>query len=125
MIADAPLDAARKLAPQIRAAADEAEALREVPRKLFEAIFDAGLVHLAIPRSVGGTEVDFPTYVQVIEELGKADASTAWTINQLSIFGTYAARLRREHAVGHRQGRRDARRLPRHDSAPGLQHGLA
>jgi alkylation response protein AidB-like acyl-CoA dehydrogenase len=93
MIVDAPLDAARKLAPQIRAAADEAEALRELPRALFEAIFDAGLVHLAIPRSVGGTEIDLPTYVQVIEELGKADASTGWVVNQLAIFGTYASRI--------------------------------
>jgi alkylation response protein AidB-like acyl-CoA dehydrogenase len=93
MIADAPLEAARKLVPQIRAAADEAEALRELPRALFEAIFDAGLIHLALPRSVGGTEIDFPTYVQVIEELGKADASTAWVVNQLAIFGTYAARM--------------------------------
>jgi alkylation response protein AidB-like acyl-CoA dehydrogenase len=93
MIVDAPLDAARKLAPQIRAAADEAEALRELPRALFDAIFDAGLVHLAIPRSVGGTELDLPTYVQVIEELGKADASTGWVVNQLAIFGTYASRI--------------------------------
>jgi alkylation response protein AidB-like acyl-CoA dehydrogenase len=98
MIAAAPLDAARKLAPQIRAAADEAEALREVPRALFEAIFDAGLIHLALPRSVGGTEIDFPTYVQVIEEIGKADASTAWTVNQLAIYGTYASRMPREVA---------------------------
>src|SRR5438046_4147785 len=98
MIADAPFDAARKLAPQIRAAADEAEALRELPRGLFEAIFDAGLVHLAIPRSVGGTEIDLPTYVQVIEELGKADASTGWVVNQLAIFGTYASRMPREIA---------------------------
>ena len=93
MIADAPLDAARKLAPQIRAAADEAEALRELPRALFEAIFDAGFIHLALPRSIGGGEIDLPTYVEVIEELGKADASTAWTVNQLAIFGTYASRM--------------------------------
>lgn len=93
MISDAPLDAARKLAPQIRSAADEADALRELPRALFEAIFDAGLVHLALPRSVGGTEIDLPTYVQVIEELGKADASTGWVVNQLAIFGTYASRM--------------------------------
>ena len=76
VVTDAPLDAARKLAPQIRAAADEAEAMRELPQPLFESIFDAGLVHLALPRRVGGTEIDLPTYVQVIEELGKADAST-------------------------------------------------
>jgi len=90
---ESPLDAARKLAPQIRAAADEGEALRELPRALFEAIFDAGLVHLALPRRVGGAEIDLPTYVNVIEELGKADASTGWVVNQLSIYGTYASRM--------------------------------
>src|SRR4029453_18508539 len=36
-------------------------------------------------------EIDLPTYVQVIEEIGKADASTAWCLNQGAIFGTYAA----------------------------------
>src|SRR5215208_5907418 len=88
-----PLDAARKLAPQIRASADEIEAIREIPKGLFADIFDAGLVHMALPRSVGGGEVDLPTYVQVIEEIGKADASTGWVVNQLAIFGTYASRM--------------------------------
>ena len=93
-----PLDAARKLAPTIRACAAESEALRELPPHLFEQIADAGLVHLAIPRAIGGGEIDLPTYIQVIEELGKADASTAWVVNQLVIFGTYAARMPREMA---------------------------
>ena len=35
---------------------------------------------MGVPRAVGGLEIDFATYVQVIEEFGKADASTAWTI---------------------------------------------
>ena len=93
-----PLDAARKLAPTIRACAAESEALRELPPHLFAQIADAGLVHLAIPRAIGGGEIDLPTYIQVIEELGKADASTAWVVNQLVIFGTYAARMPREMA---------------------------
>ena len=88
-----PLEAARKLAPLIRSSADEVEAQRELPRPLFEALADAGLFHLAIPRSVGGAEIDLPTYVQVIEEIGKADASTGWCVNQGAIFATYAARM--------------------------------
>jgi alkylation response protein AidB-like acyl-CoA dehydrogenase len=71
-----PLDAARKLAPQIRSSADEIDAARELPRPLFEALADAGLFHLAVPCAIGGGEYDFPTYVEVIEEIGKADAST-------------------------------------------------
>src|SRR5688572_22483255 len=87
------LDAARELAPKIRAAADEIEAERELPRALFEALADAGFYHMAVPRSLGGDELDLPNYIQDLEELGKADASTAWTINQGAIYATYAARM--------------------------------
>ena len=94
----AALEAARKLAPMIRAAADETDAARELPRPLFEAIADAGIFHLAVPRALGGAEIDAPSYVEVIEELGKADASTAWAINQGAVFATYAARMPRDAA---------------------------
>jgi len=96
--APSPLDTARKLAPQIRSCADQIEAARELPRPLFEALADAGLFHLAVPRALGCPELDLPTYIQVIEELGKADASTAWTVNQGAIFATYAARMPRDVA---------------------------
>jgi alkylation response protein AidB-like acyl-CoA dehydrogenase len=92
------IDAVRQLAPRIRACAEEIEAARELPRPLFEALADAGLFHMAVPRSLGGAEIDLPTYVQVIGELGQADASTAWAVNQGAIFGTYAARIPREMA---------------------------
>jgi alkylation response protein AidB-like acyl-CoA dehydrogenase len=87
------LDVARALAPQIRSYAEEIEAERELPRPLFEALADAGMFHMALPRSLGCPEVDLPTYIQVIEELGKADGSTAWVINQGGIFATYASRM--------------------------------
>ena len=90
-----PIEAARKLAPQIRACADEIEAQRELPRALFEALADAGIFHLAVPRAIGGGEIDLPTYIQVIEELGKADASTGWCVNQGAIYATYASRMPR------------------------------
>ncbi len=90
---DSPLETARKLAPMIRASAPETDALRELPRPLFEALADAGLFRLALPRTLGGFEMDLPSYIQVIEELGKADASTGWVTNQVSIFATYAARM--------------------------------
>ena len=75
------LDAARQLAPMIRSCADQIEADRELPRPLFEALADAGLFLLALPSTLGGAEIDLPTYVQVLEEIGKADASTGWFIN--------------------------------------------
>ena len=92
------LDAARKLAPMIRSSADQIEADRELPQPLFEALADAGLFLLALPRTLGGAEIDLPTYVQVLEEIGKADASTGWIVNQCAIFATYAARMPRDVA---------------------------
>ena len=93
-----PLEAARALAPMIRAAADEIESIRELPRAVFEALADARLFQMALPRAIGGLEIDLPTYVQVIEEIGKADASTGWCLNQGTIFGMYAARMPSEIA---------------------------
>jgi alkylation response protein AidB-like acyl-CoA dehydrogenase len=88
-----PLDTARALAPLIRSSAPETDAQRELPRPLFEAMADAGLFRLGLPRTLGGFEMDLPGYIEVIEELGRADASTAWVTNQVSIFATYAARM--------------------------------
>src|SRR5215470_4628420 len=97
-MADSPLDTARKLVPVIRSCADQIDAARELPRSLFEALADAGMFYLAFPRSLGGAELDLPTYVEVIEEIGKADASTGWIVNQNSIFATFAARMPRDVA---------------------------
>ncbi|MGD9891757.1 MAG: acyl-CoA dehydrogenase family protein [Dehalococcoidia bacterium] len=96
--AQSPLDRARALASRIRACAEAIEAERELPRPLFEALADAGFFHLALPRSLGCPEIDLPDYVRVIEELGKADASTAWIVNQGAIFATYAARMHHDVA---------------------------
>jgi alkylation response protein AidB-like acyl-CoA dehydrogenase len=93
-----PLEAARKLGPVIRASAPDTEAQRELPRPLFEAMADAGLFRLALPRAIGGAEMDLPRYIEVIEEIGKGDASTGWVTNQVAIFATYAARMPHEAA---------------------------
>ena len=94
----APLETARKLAPMIRTYADDAEEARALPKPLFDALADAGMFLLAFPRSMGGSELDLPTYIQVIEEIGKADASTGWVVNQCAVFATYAARMPRDVA---------------------------
>jgi alkylation response protein AidB-like acyl-CoA dehydrogenase len=98
MVTPSPLDAARELAPKIRSCADRIEAERELPPSLFDALADAGLFKLALPNSIGGAEIDLPGYVEVLEEIGKADASTAWVVNQCAIFATYAARMPRDIA---------------------------
>ena len=93
-----PIDAAQEMAPAIRSCADQIEKDRELPRPLFESLAAAGFFKLLIPRTVGGAEVDLPAYVQVLEELGKADASTGWVVNQCAVFATYAAQMPRDIA---------------------------
>src|SRR5215218_7130990 len=92
------LEAARRLAPLVRENAAKTDADRELPKPVFHALADAGLYLMGVPRAVGGLEIDFPTYVQVLEELGKADASTAWTVSQGANFATYSARMSRKAA---------------------------
>ena len=84
---------ARELAPLIAAQADAIERRRELPCKLREALIDAGFFRLLLPRSLGGAELPPPTYVPVIEEIAKADASTAWVLNQTSGCSMIAAYL--------------------------------
>jgi indole-3-acetate monooxygenase len=93
-----PLEAAKELAPAIRSAAERIEAERELPQPLFETLADAGFFKLMIPRAIGGGEIDLPTYIKVLEELGKADSSAAWVVNQCAVFATYAARMPRDVA---------------------------
>jgi alkylation response protein AidB-like acyl-CoA dehydrogenase len=92
------LASARRLAPLVREHAAETDAARELPKPVFHALADAGFYQMCVPRAVGGLEIDFPTYVQVLEEIGKADASTAWTISQGANWATYSARMQRAAA---------------------------
>lgn len=88
-----PLARARALAPAIAAAADRIERGREVPKEIAEALIEAGFYRLLLPRSLGGAELLPAAYVPVIEEIAKADASTAWCLNQANGCAMTAAYL--------------------------------
>jgi alkylation response protein AidB-like acyl-CoA dehydrogenase len=78
------VERARALAPAIAAAADETERERKVAASLMKTMHDAGMFRLLLPRSIGGAEIDPVTFVRVIEEVAKADGSTAWCLCQNS-----------------------------------------
>ena len=88
--------AAAALAPQIRLARDELESGRRLPSALAQALNQAGLLQLNLPRSMGGPEVDPITAFLAIEELSKADGSVGWCAFLSSVGATYAAHLRPE-----------------------------
>jgi alkylation response protein AidB-like acyl-CoA dehydrogenase len=75
---------ARDLAPMIAASGDAIEQGRQLTEPVVAALVEAGLFKLLVPRSVGGAELDPMTYVQVLEEIAKADGSTAWSMGQNS-----------------------------------------
>lgn len=83
------LDAARDLTPELSVRAAEGEALRTMPPDLVEKVRDAGLFGLALPRTLGGLEIEPLAFVDVIEELSRADGSAGWTVligNSTSFF---------------------------------------
>jgi indole-3-acetate monooxygenase len=79
---------ARALAPMILEAAPRIEATRDLPPDLVDALHEARLYRMLVPRSLGGEEISPVEYVQAIEEIAKADASTAWCIGQTSVCST-------------------------------------
>lgn len=72
--------AIRALDPMIRAHADAAEAEREVPRAVIDAMREARLFDMVLPRSLGGGETDVITMMRVIETASVADGATGWTL---------------------------------------------
>src|SRR5262245_44322816 len=96
--ADGLVDAARALGPTIRAAAEEIERGRRLPLPLVQALKDAGLFRMPMPRDWGGPEVDLLTQIRAIEELAYADGSVGWCVMIGSDGGYFTAFL--DDAVG-------------------------
>jgi alkylation response protein AidB-like acyl-CoA dehydrogenase len=92
------LVAARALAPQIRAAAEEIERERRLPLPLVQAMTEAGIFRMPMPRAWGGPEVDPLTQVRIVEELSYADPSVGWCAMIGSDGGYFTAFL--DDAVG-------------------------
>jgi indole-3-acetate monooxygenase len=78
------VERAQALAPLLKAAADEIEERRQLPEKVVEALIEGGFFRLLLPRSLGGAELHPLDYVRVLEEFGKAEPSTAWSLGQNS-----------------------------------------
>jgi indole-3-acetate monooxygenase len=87
------VERARRLAPLLKEAADEIEERRELPERIVDALIEGGFFRLVLPRSLGGAELQPLTYVQVLEEVARAEPSTAWCLGQNSGCSMSAAYL--------------------------------
>src|SRR5438552_703573 len=73
---------ARELGPELDSAGEEIERRRELPEAIVAALIECGLFRLLLPRALKGAELRPAAYVEVIEEVAKHDASTAWCLGQ-------------------------------------------
>jgi alkylation response protein AidB-like acyl-CoA dehydrogenase len=99
------VERAQALAPLVAQWRDAGEQERHVPRPLFEALLDAGVFRMSVPKAVGGAEVDEETALHVIEELARQDGSVGWNVmiaSNTAITASYlpAAALREVYRSG-------------------------
>ncbi len=87
------IERARALAPLIAREADEIERTRRLTQPVVSALIENGLYRVLLPQSLGGTEAPPEVFMQMLEEVAKADASTAWCLGQCSVCAMTAAYL--------------------------------
>ena len=87
------VERARALAPLITREADEIERTRRLTEPVVSALVENGLYRVLLPQSAGGTEAPPEIFMQMLEEVAKADASTAWCLGQCSVCAMIAAYL--------------------------------
>src|SRR3954469_23027858 len=84
---------ARALRPLIAREADEIERTRRLTEPVLSAMIENGLYRALLPQSLGGSEAPLEVFMQMLEQVAKADASTAWCLGQCSVCAMIAAYL--------------------------------
>ncbi|OKO79737.1 acyl-CoA dehydrogenase [Bradyrhizobium sp. NAS80.1] len=92
------VERARAISPLIAREADEIERTRRLTPAVLSALIENGLYRALLPQSLGGAEAPPETFMQMMEEIAKADASTAWCLGQCSVCAMIAASLDRDTA---------------------------
>src|SRR6202047_249537 len=90
---------AQALAPLIAREADEIERTRRLTPPVVSALIENALYRALLPQSIGGAEAPPEVFMQMLEEVAKADASTAWCLGQCSVCAMTAAYLDRDAAA--------------------------
>jgi alkylation response protein AidB-like acyl-CoA dehydrogenase len=87
------VERARALQPLIAREADEIERTRRLTPPVVAGLIESELYRALLPQSLGGAEVPLEVFMQMQEEIAKADASTAWCLGQCSVCAMTAAYL--------------------------------
>jgi indole-3-acetate monooxygenase len=100
------LRAARDVADIVEAHADRAERDRRLPMTVVDALRDADLLRMCVPRAYGGPEADPVTMAKAIEAVSTADGAAGWCTMIASTTSSLSAFLPAEAACemfAHRQ----------------------
>src|SRR5271154_3025208 len=87
------VERARALAPLIEREADEIERTRRLTEPVVSALIENALYRALLPQNIGGAEAPPEVFMQMLEEVAKADASTAWCLGQCGVCSMTAAYL--------------------------------
>jgi indole-3-acetate monooxygenase len=87
------VERARALQPLIAGEADQIERSRRLTPNVTAALVENELYRALLPRTYGGHEVPLEIFMQMQEEIAKADASTAWCLGQCAVCAMTAAYL--------------------------------
>lgn len=87
------VERARALRPLLREDAGQADRDRELTQRVIDAITDAGLLKLMVPKRLGGYETDIRTLLDVVGELGRGDLSASWVSGVLNFTAWQVALL--------------------------------
>lgn len=93
------IERACAIGPLIAGEADEIERTRRLTPAVVDALIETGLYRALLPQSLGGSEAPPDIFMQMLEEIAKADASTAWCLGQCSVCAMIAAAL--DHDTAH------------------------
>ena len=84
---------AASLVPALKSRAAETDRLGRLPQQTFDDLTAGGLFALTTPRRYGGHQTSVRTFLEVVSELGRGDASAAWVTALLNVTTWAAAAL--------------------------------
>ena len=83
---------------QIAAAGADIEALRKLPESTVELLKNTGVLSMAMPKSMGGAELDPISQIKLVEKISRANSAAGWCTMIGADSGYFAAMIPQELA---------------------------
>jgi len=83
----------REIGPLLSSKVDEEEANRRISESSLNALREAGLLHLFLPKSLGGIEAEPLAVAKAVEAIARHNATAGWTMMVANVSSWWCARL--------------------------------